>query len=502
MRPWSLFRFPVSIHDDGVTEPATIAETHVSWVIQVGDRAYKLKKPVVTGFLDFSTPEARRRACVEEVRVNSRLAPDVYLGVDNVRGANGEDLDYLVVMRRMPAERRLSTLVTEGADVTDALRDVAHRLASLHLSSRRSAATDRAALPAATLARWQANSAELVPLAHLLDDPTAPTRVLDLAEAYLNGRGRLLADRVGSGRAVDGHGDLLAEDIFVMDDGPRILDALEFDEALRLGDGLADAAFLAMDLEHLGAPDLATRFLGWYAEFAADHWPASLADHYIAYRAQVRAKVSCLRAVQEGAARSPEADRYLDLALRHLQAGQVRLVLIGGAPGTGKTTLARTVADANGWVVLRSDEIRKEVAGLAASASAVRPRNAGIYGPTMTALTYGEMLHRAEQLLELGETVVLDATWSDAAWREEARRTAEKTHAHLAAIRCVAPDAVAEQRVATRLATGADASDATPAVARAVAERFAPWPEAAQVDTSVPPGAATEAAVRHFTRAG
>lgn len=502
MRPWSLFRYHGPIHDGGVTEPATITETHVSWVIQVGDRAYKLKKPLVTGFLDFSTPEARRRACVEEVRVNSRLAPDVYLGVDTVRSSTGEDLDYLVVMRRMPAERRLSSLVTAGTDVSDALRDVAHKLASLHLSSRRSAAADRAALPAATLARWQANSAELVPLAHLLEDPSAPTRVLDLAEAYVNGRSRLLTERVASGRAVDGHGDLLADDIFDLDDGPRILDALEFDDALRLGDGLADAAFLAMDLERLGAPDLAKQFLGWYAEFAADRWPASLANHYVAYRAEVRAKVSCLRALQEGAARAPEADRYLELALRHLQAGQVRLVLIGGAPGTGKTTLARTVADANGWVVLRSDEIRKEVAGLAATASAVRPRNVGIYGPTMTALTYGEMLHRAEQLLEMGETVVLDATWSDAAWRDEARRTAEKARAELAAIRCVTPDGVAEQRVARRLAAGTDASDATPEVARAIAERFAPWPEAAQVDTSVAPGAASEAAVSHFIATG
>ena len=141
-----------------------------------------------------------------------------------------------------------------------------------------------------------------------------------------------------AGRARDGHGDLLADDIFLLDDGPRVLDCLEFDDALRLDDVLADVAFLAMDLERLGRPDLAERFLAAYRAASGDTWPSSLAHHHIAYRAQVRAKVSAIRAEQGVPDSADKAQALLRLALAHLEAGRVRLVLVGGLPGTGKST--------------------------------------------------------------------------------------------------------------------------------------------------------------------
>jgi aminoglycoside phosphotransferase family enzyme/predicted kinase len=463
-------------------EPDTVVETHVSWVHMIGHRVYKQKKPIQTGFLDFSTDSARRAACEEEVRLGRRLAPDVYLGTERWNGAVG-GADWVVVMRRMPADRRLSTLVATRQPIGESLREIAHRVATLHLSSTRSNDADRAASSLATLARWEANLTQMVEYAQLLATPGAATEVVDLARRYVAGRGPLFAERIAHGRAVDGHGDLLANDIFLLPDGPRILDAIEFDRNLRIGDGLADVAFLAMDLERLGRADLTERLLEFYAEFAADRWPTSLAHHYLAYRAQVRAKVACLRAAQQDQPTAPEADALLDLARTHLMAGAVMLTLVGGAPATGKSTIAAELSDSGGAVVLRSDEIRKELAGIPAGRSAAAALTTGIYSATMSSLTYGTLLRRARSLLERGENVIVDATWSDPVWRDEARRLATVVHADLVELHCVVPMDTAMQRAAARIG---DASDAGPDIARVLAARFAPWPEARLVDTRGP----------------
>jgi uncharacterized protein len=462
-----------------VTEtPDAVCQTHVSWVYLVGDRAYKRKKPVRNGFLDFTTPQARRRACQEEVRLGRRLAPDVYLGVEEIAGP-----DWVVVMRRMPEDRRLSAMVgdrRQARAVRAGVHDIARALAALHLGCGRSPAVDEAARATAALARWEANHAELRPLAGLLARPDLLETTIVLARRYAEGRQALFTGRIAVGRAVDGHGDLLADDIFLLPDGPRILDAIEFDPALRAGDGLADVAFLAMDLERLGDPALARRFLDWYAEFTADRWPSSLAHFYIAYRAQVRAKVACLRAVQEGRAAAPEADTLLELAARHLQEGRISLTLVGGAPATGKSSVARALGTDRDWIVLRSDEIRKDMVGISATSRAAAPLCAGVYAPAMTSLTYGELLHQAQRLLVHGESVVLDATWGDPVWREEARRVAAASSADLIELRCTAPIPVAAARADRR---SGDTSDAGPDIAVALAERFIPWPEAVVIDT-------------------
>ena len=173
----------------------------------------------------------------------------------------------------------------------------------------------------------------------------------------------------------DGHGDLLADDIFCLDDGPRILDCIEFDDRLRHGDVLADVAFLAMDLERVGAADLGGRFLSWYREFAAETYPESLAQHYVAYRAHVRAKVACLRASQGDTAAGDRARQLLRMTEDHLKPGPGRAHHRRRATWYGKSTLAAALADRLGWTVLRSDEVRKDLAGIghttpAASATA------------------------------------------------------------------------------------------------------------------------------------
>ncbi len=450
-----------------------LVETHSAVLLFVGDRVLKVKKAIDLGFLDHTDREARLAACQEEVRLNRRLSPDVYLGVADIVGPDGVLCDHMVVMRRMPAERSLSRCVARGEDVDDALQAVAHALADLHARPELPPAPEvgsRAALRRV----WEESFGELRDSGVDTDDSRA---IEGLVARYLAGRGPLFARRVAAGCVRDGHGDLMADDIYLLPDGPRILDCLEFDVRLRVADVVSDVAFLAMDLERLGRPDLAGRFLDLYGQVSGATWPPSLAHHHIAQRAHVRAKVAALRGAQALAGGETSTDGLLALARRHLERAEVRLVVVGGLPGTGKSTVAEAVADRLDAVVLRTDEVRQRV-----------PAGAGAdrYDPANVDAVYAEMLREAEDLLCLGQHVVLDATWSAAEHRAAARAVAERTASALVELRCVTAEAVAAERIARRERAEAHGSEATPAVAAAMAERFSAWPEAVELDTTRP----------------
>lgn len=314
-----------------------------------------------------------------------------------------------------------------------------------------------------------------------------------LAGRFLAGRAPLFDGRIRGGRILDGHGDLLAGDIFCLPDGPRILDCLEFDDRLRWVDGLDDAAFLAMDLERLGASELAERFTGWYIEYSGGPAPTSLRHHYVAYRSFVRAKVSCLRSRQGDPLADGEARQLATMTLQHLHAGAVTLVLVGGLPGTGKSALAGALAGRLGFTVLNSDRIRKELAGIPAEQKSPAPYGAGIYRPSWTERTYRELLHRAAELLSLGESVIADASWISAGHRAEAAAMAESVAAGVVQLQCTAPAELTARRMSSR---NGSVSDADPMVAEKMAAAQAPWPEAITIDTSgtQPPGPATASA--------
>ncbi len=476
---------------------SAISETHSATLIFVGDRVYKLKKPVDLGFLDFSTRAAREAICHREVALNRRLAPDVYLGVADVMGPDGDPCDHIVVMRRLPEDRRLATLARGGAPLEPELRDLAHVIARFHEAAEvpaLSLATEVAGRDALAI-RWEDNVEVLERVAGEVVDAEVVARVAGAAHRYLAGRSELFEQRIAAGRVRDGHGDLLSDDIFCLDDGPRVLDCIEFDDRLRIGDVLADVAFLAMDLERLGRSDLSVAFLDRYQELTADTWPASLAHHYLAYRASVRAKVACIRHGQGGSDARADARLLLDLADRHLRAGRVRLVVVGGLPATGKSTVAAGVADAVGAVHLRSDEIRKELAGLPPGVGAAADIGEGIYELRSTEATYRALLDRAAMLLGMGESVVLDATFRDPRWRVAALGVAERGGADLTELRCTVPIELAAARAAARFGLGADASDADDGVVRALAATEVAWPGATTIDTSGDRGAAAAAAL-------
>jgi aminoglycoside phosphotransferase family enzyme/predicted kinase len=476
--------------------PAAITETHISVLVSIGDRVYKLKKPVSFGFLDFSTREARFAACRAEVELNRRLSPDVYLGVLDVLGPDGTPCDHLVAMRRMPPERRLAALVRAGADVDGELTQVARRVAAFHATAETSPEISAAASRDAVRAHWDAGFEQLVPFAGDVLDRDVCSRVEELVHRYLDGREPLFRARIGGGHVRDGHGDLQAEDVFCLDDGPRILDCIEFDPNLRYGDVLADVAFLAMDLERLGDAAAAARFLARYREFTGETYPESLASHYIAYRAHVRTKVACLRSAQGDPDSADAARRLLALSVRHLEFARVRLVLVGGAPGTGKSTVAAGVAAARGWTLLRSDEIRKDLAGVAEGQRADHPYREGLYRPEATAEVYRVMLDQARVALTMGESVVLDASWTDTRWREAAAAVAQDTVSDFVAVRCQAPPDVAAARIDARRRAGVDPSDATVEIAERMRKAATPWPEAVTLDTTGPIDATVAEALR------
>jgi uncharacterized protein len=470
------------------SRPAAVHETHAGLVVLAGDRAYKVKKPVRTAYLDFSTRERRLAALRRELELNRRLAPHAYLGLARLGppvldGEPGPDADGepVLVMRRMPDEVRLSTLVRSGADVRADLRALARLMAAFHARAERGPDIDADGGRPALARRWEATLVELATYRDRLLDPATTTAVEGLARRFLAGRGPLFADRIARGAIVDGHGDLLADDVFCPPAGPQVLDCLEFDDRLRHVDVLDDVAFLAMDLDRLGRPDLAEGFLDDYVEFSADPAPPALRHHYTAYRAAVRTKVACLRHDQGDPAAATEAVALAELTLRHLRIADVRLVLVGGLPGTGKTTVAHELADRFGAVVLSSDRIRKEQADRDPEQRTAAGFREGLYTPERTDALYAELLHRAGELLGRGESVVLDASWTGAAHRERAAELGRRTSSTLVQLRCHADAGTADQRILARVG---GPSDATAAIAGAMAREADPWPAATTVPTS------------------
>lgn len=483
----------------GPQQPAELIETHVSVITMIGDRAYKLLKPVAMGFLDHRSRESRQAACRRETEVNRRFAPDVYLGVLDVVDEDGRPRDHLVEMRRMPGARRLSALLGEsGAPAL--VREVARAVAGFHRDAPTSEVVARAGTADFVLGLWEEGLGQLEAVAPAVVGPASIARARHLARVYVEGRRALFARRIADGRVRDGHGDLLCEDVFCLPDGPRVLDCLAFADRLRHGDVLGDIAFLAMDIEAHGHPELAALLLREWGEALGEDHPASLADHYVAYRAHVRAKVAALRSVQGDPEAAGRARALHAMSLTYLERAQVRLVLMGGAPGTGKTTVARALGEATGWAVIGSDATRKGLAGLPQAPAAPVGFEEGIYAPAVSDRVHALMLEEAAAHLALGRSVVLDASWASAERRARARAAASAAGALVVEIRCETDPAAAAARIAARRAAGEGASDATPQIAQRLAAAADPWPEALPLDTGRPQPAVDRDALRLATR--
>lgn len=451
-----------------------VVETHASWVLLTGEHAYKLKKPVNLGFLDYSTLAKRQAACSEELRLSRALAPELYLEVVPITGSvqapvmngAGTPIEYALHMREFDRNQQLDALLAAGRLDERDLDSVADYVAAFHLGAPRAAAQGPYGVPAELQAAVRDNFDTLMPL--LAGDYAAElTRVQAWSVAEYARCRELMESRRAQGWIRECHGDLHLANLARY--GGRLLafDRIEFDPALRWLDVLNDAAFLVMDLLARGRRDLAWRFLNGYLQHTGDYRGLPLLRYYLVYRALVRAKVVLLKARQAGAAFGSvpaEAERYLVLASALVEPTQPRLVLMHGLSGSGKTWLSERLMTRLPAIRLRSDIERKRLHGLQPLARSGSPPGAHLYDMETTAETYQELLALAEIGLAAGYHVIVDAVFLLRGQRRLFRELAARHGWPWVIIECRAPEILLRERLEARAAAANDASEAGLAV--------------------------------------
>jgi aminoglycoside phosphotransferase family enzyme/predicted kinase len=446
---------------------ARIVETHLSWVLLAAEHAWKIKKPVQFGFVDFGTLDARRHMCEEELRLNRRLAPALYLEVVPIRGTAqapelggaGAPIEWALHMRRFPDGALLSERLA-AHDLPPALIDrLACRLAAFH---REAPSAD----PAGAYGSPERIDADMRAVIDGLAEHPRGSRAMPDALQFLRSWAidqatalrETWIERLRSGYVREGHGDLHLANIVVLADEVTAFDCIEFDPALRWIDLQADIGFLVMDLLAHERSDLAFRFLDRYLSDGGDHAGLAVLRYYIVYRALVRALVASLR---PAVAAQPD---YVAHALRWLKAPGARLMITHGLSGSGKSFAAAHLLERAGAVRLRSDVERKRLFGLAALAGSASAGSVGIYDPDATRRTYARLEALAEVALRAGWPVIVDATFLLADERDAFRRLAHRHGAPFTILHCEAPVELLRRRLCERAQRSDDPSDADAAV--------------------------------------
>lgn len=471
--------------------PVEVAETHISWVFLAGSFAYKLKKPLVLSFLDYGTPARRRRMCREEVRLNSRLAPDVYLDVVSIAaGPHGlalarEDdpdaIERLVRMRRYDERDTLASRLAARPPGAAEIGAVARTLARFHAAAQ--PASPRAGGVSATRARVRRNVAELLEVAPSVADAARTRALARSLQALLARRAHALDARAAAGMVRDGHGDLRAEHV-LLSNPPQVVDCVEFDPALRRLDVAEDISFLVMDLTALGGSEHVPVLLAAYRAAGGDPGDDALLALFGCHRALVRAKVAFTRAAQQSGAQrvgSRELARsLLDVAERFAWRARMPLtVVVCGLPGSGKSTLAERVGRESGLPVLDSDRTRKRLAGLAAGERG----GPEIYSADRSRRTYEELGRLAAVAVREQGGAIVDGTFRRRADREAFARSFAAA-SPLLFVRCLAPRGLRVRRAAAREQDGDSPSDATAAL---VAGETFVWEDADVQGLDAPP---------------
>jgi aminoglycoside phosphotransferase family enzyme/predicted kinase len=455
-------------------------ETHISHIFLAGDLVYKVKKAVRYSFLDYSTLSKRRHFLQEELRLNRRLAPSVYLAVMPIAleetgwrlGGWDTPNEYTLVMRRLPDRRMLPALLDSGQVTAEMMRRLAEVLAEFHSQAEPVAGIDASRHRKKVEKQWNDNLADLTPWVGPLISAADLKTLADFGSRFISRHGEQFQHRAAQGWIRDVHGDLHCEHICFAPEGIQIYDCIEFDPELRQCDLASEIAFLLMDLEVHGGGALRGPFLKRYLELVKDTELPLLLPFYECYRALVRGKVEALRP-ETASARAP---RYFQYAVAVTwQPLKPFLILVSGLTGSGKSTLSRELGKRLRVPVINSDVVRKDLAGQ--SRRKIIPFGEGIYSDAMTRKTYARMVELARQHLLSGEGAILDATFSRKTNRKNILELAAELKVPLAVIHCFASDETTRTRLAHRLAQGTDISDGRWEIYQRQKETYQPMEE-------------------------
>lgn len=461
----SLFPHPV--------ENFQVIETHISWVLLTGPYAYKIKKPVNFGFLDFTALASREHFCHEELRLNQRLAPSLYRQVLAIRGSEqsphfGDDgpvIEYALQMRQFPQSQLLAEVQARGELHSGHIDALADLIARFHLQAPRVPVEHALGTPEAVMAPVQQNFDQIRPLLTDAADLAQLETLEHWARCTYERLLPLLAARKANGFIRECHGDIHLGNVTLLDGEVALFDCIEFNEPFRLTDMVADSAFLAMDLESRGLKGLARRFVTRWLELTGDYDALELLNFYKAYRALVRAKINLLSLSHEPdatcqATARAEYRRYAALAEEYCAIPSRFMAITHGVAGVGKSHVSLRLVEELGAIRLRSDVERKRLFG-AQPAEQQGQLSAGIYQASASQATYQRLNELASLALRAGYPVVLDASFLKRAQRDAARQVAEDNGVPFLLLDCQAPEGVLEQRLTQRLREGNDPSDAT-----------------------------------------
>ena len=467
-----------ALYDHEVGE-FTVIETHISWVLLTGPYAYKIKKPVNLGFLDFSTLEKRRFYCHEELRLNQRLAPRHYVDVITITGTpqkptltgTGAAIEYAVKMVQFPQDTQLDRVLARGALKDHHIDQLAQKLAAFHSDIRIAGPETTYGLPAHIHELVRSNFDRVFPTLRRKVDVDRLHKLRTWAEAEYGKQRHTLSMRKQNGFIRECHGDMHLKNIALIDGELLIFDCIEFNAELSWIDVISEAAFVVMDLDGRGHPQLARRFLNAYLENTGDYEGLKLLRYYLAYRAMVRAMVDTIRVGQSGLDERErhevlvECRHYIALAERYIQVARPALIITHGLSGSGKTTVAQSLLENQFFVIrVRSDVERKRLYGLAADARTQSEVDGGLYTDKVTRRTYVRLLELARTLLRSGSTVIVDATFLKQAQRNAFRVLAQRLGLPFFILDCQLSEDILLKRVLSRKREGRDASEANAAV--------------------------------------